>query len=390
MRYSIAVRIRKDRPNKKGCASVNIQVLINSERAIVPLNIVWPVDFFDNKKGVFLERFKGDQEANDFNMEALKISGQINEILIWYRHSDRILTVKQLYKELKRYGARENFVTFWSTEANERYNLGRISNETWRSHMCHSRILERYQSVVRFNELDKEYLERFEAWLRHRCGYNINTVWAIMKDFKSYARRANEQGISVNIESVSKFRLPRPQARITYLKPAELAKLEEYYRSATIREAQHQVLRYFLFSCYTGVRHSDISVLSWANIDDDMLDFEPKKTSNLQKRVRVPLAGRAFNLIQNRKGRLFDCFTDQANNRLLKDIGIECGIRKNITYHVSRHTFATEFLRRGGAVQVLQKLLGHRNIETTMIYVHVNDDDMREQMKVFEESAPAG
>ena len=61
----------------------------------------------------------------------------------------------------------------------------------------------------------------------------------------------------------------------------------------------------------------------------------------------------------------------------MKDIAIACGIRKNLTMHVARHTFATEYLRNGGHVHVLQQLMGHSKITTTMIYVHVDSEMKR-------------
>ena len=67
----------------------------------------------------------------------------------------------------------------------------------------------------------------------------------------------------------------------------------------------------------------------------------------------------------------------------MKDIAIASGIRKNLTMHVARHTFATEYLRRGGHVHVLKELMGHSKINTTMIYVHVDSDMKRKGMRAM-------
>src|SRR5690606_23637544 len=64
-------------------------------------------------------------------------------------------------------------------------------------------------------------------------------------------------------------------------------------------------------------------------------------------------------------------FEDQFINRELKKIATYLGIKKRITFHVARHTFATAFLRAGGKVENLQKLLGHSSLSQTMIYVHL-------------------
>ena len=69
----------------------------------------------------------------------------------------------------------------------------------------------------------------------------------------------------------------------------------------------------------------------------------------------------------------------------MKDIALKCRIRKNLTTHVARHTFATDFLRRGGKVEHLQNLLGHTKITTTMIYGHTEEKDAFEQMRLMQD-----
>lgn len=82
---------------------------------------------------------------------------------------------------------------------------------------------------------------------------------------------------------------------------------------------------------------------------------------------------------------MFETVSDQVTNRTLKEIAANAGIRKNLTTHVARHTFATQFLRKGGHVEVLQKLMGHEKIATTLEYTHVDDDRLREEMKFLVE-----
>jgi site-specific recombinase XerD len=60
--------------------------------------------------------------------------------------------------------------------------------------------------------------------------------------------------------------------------------------------------------------------------------------------------------------------------RVLTDIGLE----EKIGPHILRHTFATRYLRKGGSLEVLRKILRHRSITTTMIYTHLNNDDVRD------------
>ena len=64
-------------------------------------------------------------------------------------------------------------------------------------------------------------------------------------------------------------------------------------------------------------------------------------------------------------------------NRQIKTIAKTCGITKKISFHVGRHTFATNFLRAGGDVISLQNLLGHSSVKQTMIYVHIVESEVK-------------
>jgi site-specific recombinase XerD len=83
----------------------------------------------------------------------------------------------------------------------------------------------------------------------------------------------------------------------------------------------------------------------------------------------------------NPSGPIFHTYADPVTNRLLKEVAIKCGIKKRLTFHISRHTFGTLFLERGGRVEVLKELMGHSDIDTTMVYVHMSDKRKTEQKK---------
>jgi site-specific recombinase XerD len=82
-----------------------------------------------------------------------------------------------------------------------------------------------------------------------------------------------------------------------------------------------------------------------------------------------------YNIIYSAKLYLLKCTT-------------AAGIKKTVSFHVARHTFATTFLRIGGTVEVLQKLLGHSKLETTMEYIHIMEETLIDQMENFNKIKP--
>lgn len=154
----------------------------------------------------------------------------------------------------------------------------------------------------------------------------------------------------------------------------------------------HHVLRYFLFSCRTGLRISDVTRLTWEHINEHNITMPMHKNRKRKKKmINMPITEERELLPEyNPKCKtIFDCYADAVTNRLLKDIARDAKIKKKITYHMSRHTFATTFLEGGGSVEVLQDLMDHEDITTTMIYSHMTDKRKREQKeKAFAKHPP--
>lgn len=130
MRASCYVRIRKERPSKNGTAAVFLQININGQITTLPLQISWPVEFFDNANGKFLPRFKDDNISYDYNLEATKEVAKCNEIFIYYRHSDANLTIEQFHREIRIFGARNNFVVWAELDVQNRFDLNKIEEQS--------------------------------------------------------------------------------------------------------------------------------------------------------------------------------------------------------------------------------------------------------------------
>lgn len=76
--------------------------------------------------------------------------------------------------------------------------------------------------------------------------------------------------------------------------------------------------------------------------------------------------------------------TAKTINETIKEIAVFLGIKKHVTCHIARHTFATNYLRRGGKVEDLQILLAHSDIKTTMVYVHIVESETIKSMKLLD------
>ena len=153
----------------------------------------------------------------------------------------------------------------------------------------------------------------------------------------------------------------------------------------------------FLFSCYTGLSYIDIKELNpnqiLVGIDGNKWIHTKRIKTNEQ--LKIPLLPKAKKILEKYKNeivasdKLLPVYSNQKMNKILKEIAKACGIHKNITFHVARHTFATTVtLSNGVPIETVSKLLGHTKLTTTQIYARVLQkkvgEDMQNLMNLFE------
>ena len=169
-----------------------------------------------------------------------------------------------------------------------------------------------------------------------------------------------------------KDRIGKQQAEKEYLTKEEL---KAFADAPTVNETTK---RAFLFCCFTGLRYSDVSVLTWRDIrqGDNGWMVSIKAMRKTGKQVVIPLNQSAMSLLPDRTGckpsqKVFDMTCLSACNKCLKKIAAAAGIEKKISYHTSRHTFAVLALAAGGDIYTVGKLLGHTSINSTQVYADV-------------------
>lgn len=142
----------------------------------------------------------------------------------------------------------------------------------------------------------------------------------------------------------------------------------------------------FLFSCFTGLRYSDVKALTWEKINGNMLGTTMQKTKSP---VYVPMSNNAKRWLPDRgdsQGKDF-VFSDMPSTpticKCLDKWTKDAGIDKHITFHCARHTFATLSLEYGADLYTISKLLGHQNIATTQIYAKVIDKKKEEAVNLI-------
>lgn len=256
-----------------------------------------------------------------------------------------------------------------------RYN-SKGNYENWDSALQHMQIFTKGKDVT-FREVDTEWLTRFKGYLTDCKVLNSdkklapNSAYSYYNKVRAALRQAFEEGfIPVN-----------PASRVRGLPQAETNRenltLEEVQAIIAAECDDKQLKRAFLFSVFTGLRWSDVTTITWRQVEQSELtgDFIRFKQVKTKGREFLPITEQARSILGERKdagAKIFEGLVYSANTSLLLSKWmVRAGVDKHITFHSARHTHATLLLTLGVDLYVLSKMLGHKKISTTEIYTKV-------------------
>ena len=241
-------------------------------------------------------------------------------------------------------------------------------------------------------KLKNAHAIEFEAFLKTNLNIGHNTAVKYVRNLKTIIR------YGIDIELLNKDPFIKHKTKIKEVKRECLTKREletlvdkkvENERIGLIRDA-------FVFCCYTGLAYSDIQSLTMNEITigidgDQWIKTSRKKTGN---EVNVPLLPSALRIIEKYNDhpirlndkKVLPVISNQKMNVYLKELADICGIDKNLTTHLARHTFATTItLSNGVTMESVSKMLGHSSIKTTQIYAKITDTKVSREMQKLKE-----
>ena len=233
---------------------------------------------------------------------------------------------------------------------------------------------------VAFKGVNAHWLEKWKDYLLNQVSRNSAHIY--FTTTKASLNQAVKDGI---IQS-------NPCRRVNNIGKADIERLfltfdEIKKLSGTIpgTERAREVARMFLFGCFTGLSLANLETLTFEQIENDTVNFFRAKTKVWQS---VPLSKTALRLLgvfpeKELSQFVFNIPKRQQSGNLLKMWGKQAGIRKNMHFHLSRHTFATLTLSSGGDLYTVSKLLGHKELATTQIYAKVIDETKRKAVNAI-------
>ncbi|HAO08915.1 MAG TPA: recombinase [Chryseobacterium sp.] len=244
---------------------------------------------------------------------------------------------------------------------------------------------------IDINAIDLAFINDFEFYLRsvRKCNNN-SAVKYVKSNFGKIIRHCLANGWLNKDPFINYASKQKPVIR-AYLTQKEIEAIAEK-KLNSIR--LNQVKDIFLFSCYTGLAYVDVNKLTRSNvalgIDGCKWIFTSRQKTDTPS--NIPLLPAAENILEKYKehpqctnqGKLLPVLSNQKMNSYLKEIGDLCGVTKELTFHIARHTFATTVtLSNGVPIESVSKMLGHKNLRTTQHYAKILDSKVSEDMKAL-------
>ena len=246
---------------------------------------------------------------------------------------------------------------------------------------------------ITFYELSPEFIKAFDTYLKTEAELCRNTVVRYMKCLKKITNMALAKEW-MRKDPFYGYKMQQDETDPTFLTYEELQAImnKEFTipRLALVRDI-------FVFACFTGLAFSDVSTLNKENLLQDnngdwwirkgRIKLEHRRKASSISNIPllpVPLAilkKYEDNPICLKKGCCLPVFCNQKVNSYLKEIADFCGIKKNLTTHVARHTFGTTIMLANNVpLQDVSAMLGHASTRMTQHYARVMNSSLKESM----------
>ncbi|GAB2629984.1 site-specific integrase [Emticicia sediminis] len=315
----------------------------------------------------------------DHNRETLAVAESIRQ------KRQNILDKPEIYTEFEQEQLRlkeqgeQNFVEYFKKLVDKR----KATNyDNWVS--AYKYLHSFTNGMLKVNDLNERFCNDFKEYLlttqsnkSEKATLSQNSAVSYFNKLKAALKQAFKDGmLQINLN-----------AKVETIKASETQRnfltIEELNRLVKTGCKNELLKRAAIFSALTGLRFSDIEKLTWSELEyiegnGYFIQFKQQKTKGVEM---MPISEQAHSLLGERKNatdKVFEGLEYSAyQNKFLHQWIAAAGIKKDITFHCFRHTFATLQLSKGTDIYTVSKMLGHRELKTTQVYAKIIDETKR-------------
>lgn len=389
MKATLKILQRKNYQTKDGNYQICLRYTSYRQSTFIGLNIsLHPKHWNDNKKQV-----KATEPRHIRYNQLIKEQYHKAESII-IDNFLKPLPVAEFISKLKdKHYGNQDFYIFIEHEL-ELIKSARTQSTINNYHNLINKMKE-WKPTLTFSEITLEYIQRLHDH-ELKAGNQLSTI------YKKHANLKFLLGLAQNKEYLQKNPYEKFEIKkITkaqnsdILTQEELKKLQQAYDNNTYTEGKKEVLRDFLFSCYTSLSYAEFHNVTYGDLKPVKLTInkteityyllcnERQKTSVMYK---IPIVSAIVTRLLEAENKepfqkIFAPLTNQPTNRYLKEIMKDLKIDKTITFHRARHTFRTIAAKRGMRDSIAERIMGHaEGNDIKDIYTHLHDEDIVQEM----------
>ncbi|MBW4359372.1 site-specific integrase [Flavobacterium taihuense] len=395
-RITVLFYLRKSKVNAQGQMPIYQRITIDGQR-------------FDISTGLYIEEVKWSSEASKMkgNTEEARLTNGRLEIMRAkvYETEKKLfmseveITLESFKNEYQGKKARQRLLMPIFEEHNRKmkelvgqeYAPGTL--ERYATSLKHTKDFLSWKyntSDIAIEKIDHAFITEYEFYLRSERKCANNTAVKYIKNFHKIINQCLANGW-LNRDPFANYKSKVKEVIREFLDEKEI---EEIINKDFGIERLEVVRDIFIFSCFTGLAYVDVQQLSQDNIaigiDGDKWIFKNRqKTDTTSKIPLLPMAMEIVKKYENHplcvnQKRLLPILSNQRMNSYLKEIATICKIKKDLTFHIARHTFATTItLSNGVPLETVSKMLGHTNLKTTQHYAKILDKKISEDMMIL-------
>lgn len=389
--FRILFYLKRNAPKSNGLVPVMCRITVNGKISQFSCKLDVDEKHWDVKTGRMTGRSVVALEANRM-LDKIRVG--INKAYQDICDKDNYVTAEKVRNSFLGMGMNHETLLAVFRQHNEDYakQVGKIKSQRsyWKYCTVYNHLSEfirqRYKvSDIALKELAPAFITDFELFLRTEKNHCTNTIWSYMMPFKRIIYMSINNGW-LQRDPFYAYSITKEETKRGFLSKEEIKMLIE----GSFKKKSYELIRdLFIFCCFTGLSWTDMANLTKENLQtsfDGHLWIKTNRqktgTETSLRLLEVPLR-----IIKKYEGCSEDgkllpvpCYPNCKNG--IKVIAKKCGIEKNVTWHMSRHSFATTVcLSNDMPIETLSKMLGHRSIRTTQIYAKITAEKVSNDME---------
>ena len=401
---SVKIILREDKINKRtGLSPIYLRIIKNRKIKFISLGIKVESKYWNNEK---MSLKKGAPNYQELNNYIIQKRAEAERVSIKMELSSIDVSINKIKEEIK--GSKPVLFFEFTDEKLE----GLKNNLSYASYYDYKSCLKKVEKFwgnrnITFNDFDMSFIKRFEAHLYNELNNKPLTVKKNLKIIKLMFNHAINDGvINSSVFTFKNHTIKAKAAVKNYLNEQQYESLLNY--DATASKMKEIYYDMFIFASYAaGLRFADVLEIKWENFNEN----ESRLTKIIRKTKRKHqfiLPKKAILIIEkyrteNKKTTDFifpllingfdysnpkTMYTAKNNNnsyanKVLHEIEKDLKLPFPLTFHVSRHTFATRALNKGMRIEHVSKLMDHSNITITQIYAKIVNKELDNAMDIM-------